>query len=372
LKKLNQLSEANVEWRRKRDEGKGYEYHIDGLPAETQRYLRKEEAKRQLAALPALSENEIAQQEAEKQQAIKERKAGSAARTMQMKPEHQKKAVIRAGLVRQYESFVAAHPGVKKGELMAMFIEQVTSLALPYAKEHAAVIDMARINEKTFYRWMKLLREQGADALAIEAKNAQARVGVSLMDTQPELTEFAIAMMVEYPSANGRMLCRAMKAHFGEKYRLPSDGHMGRWMNAWKAKNANALTAMTNPDEWRNKYMLAFGDASEHVTALNQLWELDATPADVECVWEGNRKRVHITGVIDVWSRRARMFVTETPKASATAQLVRGAILTGASPRCARPITAATMWPSDWPPRSTTWTSCRCCAPRSARKRSRT
>lgn len=330
--RLNKQAGERPDMKRRRDSGKGYEYHIDCLPAETQRYLRKEDAKRQLAALPALSENEIAQQEAEKQQAIKERKAGSAARTMQMKPEHQKKAVIRAGLVRQYEGFVAAHPGVKKGELMAMFIEQVTSLALPYAKEHAAVIDMARINEKTFYRWMKLLREQGADALAIEAKNAQARVGVSLMDTQPELTEFAIAMMVEYPSANGRMLCRAMKAHFGEKYRLPSDGHMGRWMNAWKAKNANALTAMTNPDEWRNKYMLAFGDASEHVTALNQLWELDATPADVECVWEGNRKRVHITGVIDVWSRRARMFVTETPRASATAQLVRGAILDWGKP----------------------------------------
>lgn len=330
--KLNKLSETNADWRRKRDEGKGYEYHIDCLPAETQRYLRKEEAKRQLAALPALSENEIAQQEAEKKQAIKERKAGAAARTMQMKPEHQKKAVIRAGLVRQYEGFVVAHPGVKKTELMAMFMKQVNSLTLPYAKEHKAVIDMTSVNEKSFYRWMKVLREQGADALAFEAKNAKARVGVSMMDTQPELTEFAIAMMVEYPSANGRMLCRAMKAHFGEKYRLPSDGRMGRWMNAWKAKNGNTLLAMTNPDEWRNKYMVAFGDASEHVTALNQLWELDATPADVECVWEGNRKRVHITGVIDVWSRRARMFVTETPRASATAQLVRGAILDWGKP----------------------------------------
>ncbi|MNF77442.1 Integrase core domain protein [compost metagenome] len=49
-------------------------------------------------------------------------------------------------------------------------------------------------------------------------------------------------------------------------------------------------------------------------------------------MWEGNRKRVHITGVIDVWSRRARMFVTETPRASATAQLVRGAILDWGKP----------------------------------------
>lgn len=332
LTKLNKLAASSPDMKRHREAGKGYEYHIDCLPAETQRHLRAQQAKRDLAALPKPTEGELIAELAAAQQAIKARKAGAAARTMQMKPEHQKKAVIRAGLVRQYENFVAAHPGVKKGELLAMFIAQVTSLTLPYAKEHAAVIDMTRVNGTTFYRWMKLLREQGADALAIEAKNAQKRVGTSMMDTQPELTEFAIAMMVEYPSANGRMLCRAMKACFGEKYRLPSDSRMGRWMDAWKSKNANALTAMTNPDDWRNKYMLAFGDASEHITALNQLWELDATPADVECVWEGNRKRVHITGVIDVWSRRARMFVTETPRASATAQLVRGAILDWGKP----------------------------------------
>lgn len=332
LTKLNKLVDGHPDMKRRREVGKGFEYHIDCLPAETQRWLRAEQAKRDLAALPKPTEGELIAELAAAQQAIKARKAGAAARTMQMKPEHQKKAVIRAGLVRQYEHFVAAHPGVKKGELMAMFIEQVTSLTLPYAREHAAVIDMTRLNGTTFYRWMKLLREQGADALAIEAKNAQKRVGTSMMDTQPELMEFAIAMMIEYPSANGRMLCRAMKACFGEKYRLPSDGQMGRWMAAWKSKNANALTAMTNPDDWRNKYMVAFGDASEHITALNQLWELDATPADVECVWEGNRKRVHITGVIDVWSRRARMFVTETPRASATAQLVRGAILDWGKP----------------------------------------
>lgn len=313
--------------KRGREKGKGFEYHIDCLPAETQRHLRKEEAKRKLASLPTISENEIAERAAAEQQAKKERRAGASARVMQMKPEHQQKALARAGLVYQYQSFVADNKGVKKAELLPMFLELVNTLKLPYAKEHALVIDMTAIKDKTFYRWMKLLRDQGADALAIEAKNSIKRLGKTLMDSQPELAELVIAMMVEYPSASPAMMLRAMEAEFGGKYRLPELTALRRWMDDWKAKNANALLAMTNPDGWRNKYMLAFGDASEHVTDLNQLWELDATPADVECVWEGNRKRVHITGVIDVWSRRARMFITETPRASATAQLVRGAIL---------------------------------------------
>ncbi|WP_421173803.1 Mu transposase C-terminal domain-containing protein [Aeromonas enteropelogenes] len=327
LIKLNQLSETELTWCRKRSSGKGFEYHIDCLPAETQRYLRKEEAKRKLASLPTISENEIAERTAAEQQAKKERRAGASARVMQMKPEHQQKALVRAGLVYQYQSFVADNKGVKKAELLPMFLELVNTLKLPYAKEHALVIDMTAIKDKTFYRWMKLLRDQGVDSLAIEAKQSVKRLGKTLMDSQPELAELVIAMMVEYPSASPSMMLRAMEAEFGGKYRLPELTALRRWMDDWKAKNANALLAMTNPDGWRNKYMLAFGDASEHVTDLNQLWELDATPADVECVWEGNRKRVHITGVIDVWSRRARMFITETPRASATAQLVRGAIL---------------------------------------------
>lgn len=44
LTKLNKLSEQNAEWRRKRAQGKGFEYHIDCLPPETRAHLLQQQA----------------------------------------------------------------------------------------------------------------------------------------------------------------------------------------------------------------------------------------------------------------------------------------------------------------------------------------
>jgi hypothetical protein len=52
-------------------------------------------------------------------------------------------------------------------------------------------------------------------------------------------------------------------------------------MIAWKRDNAQQYSLATNPDAFKNKYQAAFGSRSEGITGPNQLWEIDATPADL-------------------------------------------------------------------------------------------
>ncbi len=60
-----------------------------------------------------------------------------------------------------------------------------------------------------------------------------------------------------------------------------------------------------------------------HVTNLNQLWEIDASPADV--LTTDGRHALYL--VIDIWSRRVMILVTKTPRTEATLSLIRRAIL---------------------------------------------
>src|SRR6185312_4231916 len=85
--------------------------------------------------------------------------------------------------------------------------------------------------------------------------------------------------------------------------------------------------AMTDPDRYRSHHQPAFGSLSRRAGTINALWEIDATPGEVMCV-EGNRTcRVKLTAVIDVFTRRARIVVSDQPRATATMAVLRRAIL---------------------------------------------
>jgi hypothetical protein len=78
--------------------------------------------------------------------------------------------------------------------------------------------------------------------------------------------------------------------------------------------------------------MPAFGSASEHVFALNQLWELDSSPADIMLL-DG---RHSLIGCIDVYSRRPKLHVSKTSKASAVAHVIRKSLVDWGVPETAK------------------------------------
>jgi hypothetical protein len=105
---------------------------------------------------------------------------------------------------------------------------------------------------------------------------------------------------------------------------LPGRTALQEWINGWRAANAELVMAMDNPDAWKNRYMAAFGSASEVVRAINQLWERDSSPADVMCT---NGRYTLIAG-IDVFSRTACILVSRTSKAVAVGAHLRAMLLT--------------------------------------------
>ena len=98
-------------------------------------------------------------------------------------------------------------------------------------------------------------------------------------------------------------------------------------------KNARDLLAVTNPDCDRSRHRPAGGDAAARIVHLNQLWELDSTPADVICA---DGRRYAIVAAIDIWSRQARVLVVPTSRAAAIAALLRRCILEWGVPEAVR------------------------------------
>ena len=113
----------------------------------------------------------------------------------------------------------------------------------------------------------------------------------------------------------------------------PSVSTVRRWLRDWRAEHDRALSAVLNPDRHRSHRKPAAGDAAAGIERLNQLWELDSTPADVICA---DGKRHAVVAAIDVWSRRVRVLVVPTSRATAIAALLRRCILEWGVPESVR------------------------------------
>jgi hypothetical protein len=125
-------------------------------------------------------------------------------------------------------------------------------------------------------------------------------------------------MLAQFPHCSPVKVYQVLQYKF-EGEPLPSCATVRRYINAWKEDNKSTFLAYSNPDAWKNKYMTALGKTNEHVERLYQLVEADSTPADV-ILTDG---RYTIVGLIDVYSRQAKLLVSKTSKATAIAALLR-------------------------------------------------
>ncbi|MCK5612124.1 DDE-type integrase/transposase/recombinase, partial [Candidatus Pacearchaeota archaeon] len=182
--------------------------------------------------------------------------------------------------------------------------------------------EIPKISDRSLRRWASDLELQGTSALADNFGN---RKNTGLVDTQEELKEFVVAMIVNYAHCNASHISQGMKARFKgrDDIQLPSSRSLRRWVTNYKNENAQVLTAISNPDEWKNQFMVAFGSYSEGIEHTNQLWEMDSTPADV-MLKDG---RHSIIGVIDVYTRRTKLLVSKTSTSTAIGTLIRQTLL---------------------------------------------
>jgi len=185
--------------------------------------------------------------------------------------------------------------------------------------------EVAKVSDTSLERWQAQVRRSGITALAGAYGN---RAGSGRVDRQPAVQQFIQAMLVAYPHARATQVLQGLQARFEGpdapvRAVLPSLRSLERWVEQWRTANAGTLMALANPDEWKNRHMVAFGSKSEGIDQLNQLWELDSSPADL-MLTDG---RYSIVGGIDVGTRAMRLVVSRTSTAVAVAALVRRMLL---------------------------------------------
>jgi hypothetical protein len=154
------------------------------------------------------------------------------------------------------------------------------------------------------------------------------RKGQSKIETYPPYKERVLALLLDKPWIQPKHVQESLLAitPAGPYVSIKS---VDRYIKQWKQDHPQEFALATNPDDYKNRYQAAFGSRSEGIEGPNQLWEIDATPADLLLV-DGRHK---IIGLIDVGPRRLILQVTRTERAVDNAAVVRRAILTFGVPR---------------------------------------
>lgn len=311
---------TNQQWKSQPRKGKGggREYHMSSLPSETRQAI---------AANAMLQETE--------EVAAARQAAGAIAKST---PAAEKASPSEAALKAAALNGKEADRADAKLEVIRC-ISQIKALgSLSWADAVTAYNNGSgnvsqstethypKVSLPSFTRWRKALEQQGPAALAGNYGN---RRGQSVIDSQPELKAFVIAFITNATSGNHNLLMQACEARFsGSQTQLPSISSLRRWVNNWKTDNAELLMAITAPDQYKNKAMLAHGSADGDIHYLNQRWESDATPADIMCT-DG---RHSIVGIIDIYSGRAHLLVAKTSKAETVMLCVRHGLLNWGKP----------------------------------------
>lgn len=262
--------------------------------------------------------------------AIESRRQADLRQAGELDARGQQRMDARLALVRAFEVFLPTVQGLPLAQARLLFCQHYRDPRAGDMMVSPAVRELLpTVSDSSLERWQRDIRTHGITALAGAYGN---RAGSSKVSSHPELREFVQAMMVAHPHVRASHVMKALRGRFGPNgsapttlpaSAMPSMRSLERWMADWRDANAEVLMALANPDAWKNKYMLAMGSKSEHVTAINQLWERDSSPADVMCT-DG---RYSLIGGVDVFTRTGKLLVSRTSKAVAVGAHLRAMLL---------------------------------------------
>jgi putative transposase len=322
---------ATEQWPFRQVAGRGgqrREYHISALPAQTRAALTWNKSQvvaggeSQAGQLGQVAGATAALQQELRELAVSTVQSESLKASAAMAPNDQRRMDAKLEVLRAFEFFQqAAGLPTTLAEHQFASAYRLGSVQIPaWVREQIAAVSPASIQ-----RWRLAVKARGITALAGAYGN---RKGASKVSAQQPLREFVTAMLVNFPHSRATQVMQAVKARLAAdidagEIQLPSIKSLERWIGQWRQENKQTLSALENPDAWKNKYMVAYGSQSESITRLNQRWELDSSPADVMFI-DG---RHSLIGTIDVGGRRPKLLVSKTSKATAVAQLMRQAML---------------------------------------------
>ena len=330
---VNKAADREAWQRRKRQRGKGWEYHIDSLPAATQQYLRRQAA---VALCNQSSAIELpdtdATIKAERNNRLIAKETGLK-RLASLPSNHPKKqrAQAREWVLRRWADFAQTH-AIRHAACVNEFIHAYQSGEIAVPETHAAWLPVRHgarsLDSTTLFRWRKAYREKGLAGLMDGYGN---RKGRSKIAQHPELQKIVLGCLFQQPHITAKKIKDYLQARHPD-LDIVSIKSIERYISIWQQDNAQVWTYLTNPDQWKNVYMAAFGSHHERIERLNQVWEMDSTPGD----WMLTDGRHVVIGAIDMYSRRLRFRVSKSSKAEAVCATFRDGVLAWGVPEAVR------------------------------------
>ncbi|MCE5242468.1 MAG: Mu transposase C-terminal domain-containing protein [Syntrophobacteraceae bacterium] len=195
---------------------------------------------------------------------------------------------------------------ISQGEFCKLFNERRIRVLAPDVYTH-----VKKVSVPTLWRAQREFEQKGIGGLL--RKHEKERGPASLTEEQQG---HIIGLIKDNPDVRPMAVHTFLQDQFGS---VPHFTTIFRFMERWKAKNAQLYEYLRDPKAWKNKYQLAIGSRSENVERFCQVWEMDSTPADIECI-DGRYTGI---GLIDVFSRLPIVLITDHSKSSGIAAVMR-------------------------------------------------
>lgn len=180
---------------------------------------------------------------------------------------------------------------------------------------------------RTLRRWKEKERDLGIVGLVDDYGK---RRGQQKLEALPHVRDAIIGLLLEKPFTGYPQIHQFVRACFPDE-RL-SLRTVQRFAATFKEQHRQAIAFVTNPDGFKNKHQLALGSQSAHVSAPNDEWVLDDTVSDLECA-DG---RPYLMGLIDTYTRRVALLVTDNPNSESLGILLRRCLLDWGVPKVVR------------------------------------
>ncbi len=304
--------------------GKQRQYNLDDLPLD----VRAEMTGRVLESDMAVDGEKDAQKIQFKTSLEETLKQSKNSRNLSALEDENNRINPRITILRAWHTFTQ-ESGKCKSTCSALFAEIYNAGNANLPADVMAAIPS--VSGPSLLRWEAQIKKEGTARLGGNYGN---RKGQSKVDQNENLKQYIIGFIYQYPHADVKHIYDGLKARFSDDKTIdfPGKRSVQRWVAAWKIENAQILTAVSNPDEWKNKFMVAHGSLSDGIERLNQVWELDSTPGDIQLI-DG---RHSLVGIIDVYTRRLKIVVSKTSKATAVAAVLRRSLIDWGVPEIAK------------------------------------
>lgn len=244
----------------------------------------------------------------------------------------------RLALIGLADSY-ADQAGIKRDQAYEHFCHQYNAGEMVAADWIRAQVKSVKV--RTLWSWRKALRDGCAVKLGVDRGGARRGSGVLERASGGEVKKFILALIAKQPHLSAGAIRDAVIGYFGETFEVidPETGEISETaapplrtfqndIKRWKIEHEVVLAAITDPDKFNSKYRASGRNSYSWVTRPNQLWQIDASPADVLTL-DG---RMTIYVAIDIATRRIMIYVTRTPRSSAVQLLIRRAILAWGKP----------------------------------------